>query len=420
MPSTDAQVGPLRGALDKITRPPILTISAGLFVVLALLMQLVSLATLPPVDACEGNPRTGDFLAFYTGAELIASGQGAHLYDLDIQERTQLAILDYPAQGWQPFVNPPGLAILLAWLRPFGYRSSFLVFDAVSVGLFALGAWRIRRHLPQVTATPLTAVTTLVAAMSFLPVVHTMLGGQNTVITLGLLAVGYSAWRDGQGVLLGVCVGLLSYKPQYAVIFGPLLLLGREWVAAAVAIALGFGHYALGALYLGWDWPLVMQETLEVYEPVERAIEGPYHFSLPRFAHYSLPPGWVTPFTTVTVLAVLGTSLWAAGRLDRDDPELGTKWGLWLCTAMLVSPHLNDYDSGLLVLPVVLLVERMLATTGGNPSLGFRLVVLAGWLSYLAKELAVALHFQPLVITLLVCWSLCLARLVRARSLVVG
>ncbi|MEO0603781.1 MAG: glycosyltransferase family 87 protein [Myxococcota bacterium] len=406
-------MNPLAGALDRLTRPPILTAVLAGLVGLQFLVVLVHLATLPPVDASDGAPGTGDFLAFYTGAALLAEGRGAELYDLDAQLAMQEQILAVTGMPWQPYVNPPGLAVLIAWVLPLGYRASFLLFCLTGVVLTGVAAVALRPHLPTLTADRARALATLLAVLAVQPVFHTLLGGQNTAITLAVLAIAYAAWRNGQAVVLGLCVGLLSYKPQYGVLFGVLLLLGRQWTAAGIAVLGGLSHYALGALYAGADWPLRMLETLRVYEPLELADEGPFHFSIPRVAAWTLGHDVGVPVGLVGSLAVAGVTVRSTWRALSDPRQLDLVWGLWLCGVMLVSPHLNDYDAGLLTLPVLFLVER--AAARGAVPLSLRLAALALWALYFTKDWAPDLGFQPLFLGLLGTWLAMLRALAYSR-----
>ena len=51
---------------------------------------------------------------------------------------------------------------------------------------------------------------------SFHPIIRTMFGGQNTVLTLFLLTAICACLRGRHLLWAGVLLGLLSYKPQYA------------------------------------------------------------------------------------------------------------------------------------------------------------------------------------------------------------
>jgi hypothetical protein len=78
---------------------------------------------------------------------------------------------------------------------------------------------------------------------------------------------------------------------------------------------------------------------------------------------------------------------------------------------MLVSPHLNYYDAGVLVLPVLLGLDHVIARYG-VPSVGWRVALVALWASYYSWKLGVILGFQPLVLVLAVVfiWLLILLR----------
>ena len=78
---------------------------------------------------------------------------------------------------------------------------------------------------------------------------------------------------------------------------------------------------------------------------------------------------------------------------------------------MLVSPHLNYYDAGVLVLPVLLGLDHTIARDG-VPILGWRIALVALWTSYNSWKLGVDLGFQPLVLVLaaVFIWLLILLR----------
>src|SRR5947209_6799003 len=65
-----------------------------------------------------------DFMAFYTGARLVLTGQHQQLYDLPTQAAFQEK-LDGPRVGVSGFVNPPQWALLVAPLGWLSYRAAF-------------------------------------------------------------------------------------------------------------------------------------------------------------------------------------------------------------------------------------------------------------------------------------------------------
>ncbi|MDG5467563.1 glycosyltransferase family 87 protein [Deltaproteobacteria bacterium IMCC39524] len=396
-----AERNPLVGALNRLTKPPWLTGALALLATLSIAVLAFHLATLPPIMGSEGNPQTGDFLAFYTGAATIAGGHGVALYDLDAQRTLQAALVGAKAANWQPYVNPPGLAILLSPFVSFGYHWAFFAFDAAGLFLFALAVRYLGSEIPALTRTSVAAWTTFLAVVAHQAVIHPLLGGQNTGITLSLLGLAYVAHRRDKRVYLGLVLGLLTFKPQYLLVLGPLMLLRGELLAVGIAGAVSIGHYALGAVFCGWDWPLRMLHTLQTYGPIEQASQGMNHFSLIATARHVLPEpfsAWVAVLGVGLVLAVMAVHL---RTLDRSHPGFPVAWGMVVSGTMLVSPHLNYYDAGVLVLPVLLGLDHVIARYG-VPGTVWRVALVALWASYNSWKLGPALGFQPLVLVLAV------------------
>jgi arabinofuranan 3-O-arabinosyltransferase len=279
-----------------------------------------------------------------------------------------------------------------------GFHGSFYAFDLFCIALFFLAAVQLKPYLPQLARTRWHAVTTLLSVLSLQQVLLPMVGGQNTTITLSLLTLAYCAHRGGRPVVLGLCLGLLSYKPQYLLLLLPFLALRREWVATGVAGGVVALHYLGGALVCGWDWPHRMLNAIAIFSPSERASMG--HFSLPRISEMLFDPPMQTAATVAGCALVVAVIVRALRRREGAPPALSPTWALLLCGSLLVSPHLNYYDAGVMVLPILLLVDHRMGTESRPLARGERLWLLFLWGVYPAWELAEHLHVQPLFFVL--------------------
>ena len=91
-------------------------------------------------------------------------------------------------------------------------------------------------------------------AFTFHPLFTAIGGGQNTAITLLLLAAMWRGLHDESDVLAGVAAGLLLFRPQYGIPMIGLLFLARHTRATAVAIGVGVGTWASMVPLLGVGW----------------------------------------------------------------------------------------------------------------------------------------------------------------------
>ncbi len=298
----------------------------------------------------------GDYPAFYAAGRIVAAGDAEELYSGERQIAEQQGLLSGREEGLGlPFVYPPFVAAAYAPLALLPYRASYVVYTLLLclavVGSVAL----LRGCLPWVGRYPFAMA---LLALTFLPFFSAVTGGQNTAVTLLIFAAGlHFAWR-GQDLAAGACLGLLFYKPQFAVIFLGLFVLARRWRIAGGMLLTAALLYAAGAAVSGWDWPLRWQRSLAAFLAAnqdanpEREVSwlGVSQALLGQGAPLALALGGGAALATAAGLA------WAfwAGRFA----GLPLLMGLAVAGALLIPPHVMPYDVGLLLLPVAVLAER--------------------------------------------------------------
>lgn len=384
----------LANAVATLLRPPVLTVLAVVNLALSIAFVAVWLA-ISLRDPRVGEPGTGDFMAFRVGAELIAEHRGAELYDFQAQQAVQERLeggRDDP--DGQRYLNPPGLAVVLAPLTSMPYLGAFAVWDAAMAAAAAVGLAALVRSTPQLPEDTASRLAIVALVVGYSPMLLTITGGQNTPLTFGLLALAWVGVTGRTWWLSGLAVGLLTYKPQYAVVAGLWLLATREWRALGLAGVLGLLHALLGAAVCGWDWPVAFLRAARAYGLAEAAEAQPNHFSWVRAAQWALPAPLGAIVGWVGGALVVARSGWIAARAP------GSRVGLAaLFTAgLLASPHLQYYDAGVLVIPV------MAGLAHRPPGTATRLLIGAAWLAWPAWKLAPELGFQPLTAILVALW----------------
>jgi hypothetical protein len=388
-----------RRLVERATRPPVLTWFAALqaLVVVAMLVRYV--ATLDGVVDRNCRVVVGDYLAFHTGATLVASGEGAALWDLDRQRAVQEALAGCRLDRWQPYVNPPLLAAALVPLTGLGPRGAFHAFGAFSIAALAVAMMALGRALPLLRTVPGAWPTALLLVYGFVPVATTLGGGQNTALTLALLAGFYAALHGRKDAWAGLWLGLLSYKPVLLPVLVLVLVLRRRGRALAVGASVVAAHYALGAAVAGADWPLRLFTTGARYRVLEWADNIATHISLLPFCERLSPGPIGTGIASAAIALVVFSAARVARRIragaSRVEPPL--PWAI-------ASAHLQYYDYGLAVLPVLLGVEHSLAT-GRALGTRERLFLAVGYLGYPAYTLSSRIGLQPLTLALVVLFA---------------
>ena len=303
---------------------------------------LVSFATGPGLHDRAGNVKGGDFVLFYAAGKIVAAHQTDHLYDPDLQEQIEHGLTG-ERSGRHGLINPPFFALPFVPLAALPYLAAFALWSALGIALL-MGTLRLVGRLD---AAPWV--------LAFVPVWAAISYGQNSLLSLFILAAVYVLLRHGHDRIAGAVLGCLLYKPQLVVLLAALLLLDRRWRAlaglgatavllAAVALALSVPA-TLAYLALGRSFATMLGE---------RGFPTAKMHSLYSF-FVLLLPGHLSAAAALALVSSL--AVLALVRL-RQPPYAADTLDRWYATAIwgtvLVSPHVPLYDLSLLVLPALL------------------------------------------------------------------
>jgi arabinofuranan 3-O-arabinosyltransferase len=287
-----------------------------------------------------------DFVNVWSAGRLVLDGHPPLAYDWDIQKQVQLAVLGQGYEGNFAWHYPPPFLFVAATLAHFPYAAAFVGWAAVSfVPYLAAVRAIIGRNLG------------FLLAAAF-PVVFTnTLVGQNGFLTASLIG-GTLVLMPRWPVLSGICLGLLSYKPQYGLLFPLVLIAASQWrvffaagVTAALLAAvswLAFGTESWQA-FVHW-MPMFNQAFL-----VEgRAPWGKLQsiFGLTRYFGGPEPFAWVLQATMSAAVAVLLALIWRSGRIQYPLKAAALAAG-----TLLVTPYLFLYDDMALAIAIAFLVR---------------------------------------------------------------
>jgi hypothetical protein len=333
-----------------------------------------------------------DFLAFYAAGRIVAAGDGRHLYEPERQAKEQreilgrdrgLAVFPYPA-----FVALP-YAVLAKLSLPWAYAIATLGMITATLSAVLL----LRKVSPTVRDQPALVSLLILASQPFNAA---LLGGQTVAFTFLCFAGIYSGLRRERPFQAGAWLGLLLYKPQMAAMLLVLLGCRFRWRPLAVAGLTAAALMLLGAAVAGIDWPRSFWELAagNYYRINVLAADGVRNISVPGVvAHLA---GENAAWSTVVALLCLGVAILLLG-VWRDYDPAGNRFSLQFAAAitgtLLISPHALFYEAGLLILPLIALVDRW-NETGKRP-----LLLLAGLFGFgQLWPLAGMLGFEPLAL----------------------
>ncbi|MDJ0954884.1 MAG: glycosyltransferase family 87 protein [Acidimicrobiia bacterium] len=346
-------------------------------VVLATLLTSVVFAA---VVFDEDDPESrlgGDFPAFYGAGKIAAAGDWDDLYSAERQQREQAGLID-DVGGYLYFSYPPFVAGAYAPLAELEYRWSFLVHTLVMLLALVGAVWLLWPWLRRLGWPP---AALLVAALAFYPILRAVPGGQNTTLSLFLLAAATRLDHDERPMAAGVALALLLYKPQFGVVAVPLLLVARRWRVLGGWGLGAAGLYALSALPLGWDWAAEWWRQATSFRDLNTAANGANFVSLPGFFENTSASA-VGPLLGYALAAGFGLGV-AFFWWRHPHTAALERYALIGAAVVLAAPQTLFYDAGLLLLGVVA-VSSIDTARAGTLAAG---MIALSWLQPLAEGL---------------------------------
>ena len=287
-----------------------------------------------------------DFVNVWSAGRLVLEGHPALAYDWDIQKQVQVAVLGQSYEGNFAWHYPPPFLFIAGVLAHFPYGIAYFGWAAVSF-------------------VPYLAVMRAIVGRSFglllaaaFPVVFTnALVGQNGFLTASLIG-GTLYLMPTRPVLSGICLGLLSYKPQYGLLFPLVLIAASQWkvffTAGSVALALAslsWLAFGLESWQAFFHWmPMFSQAFLTE----GRAPWGKMQsiFALVRYFGGTEQLGWLFQWIMSGTVAIVLAMMWRSRSISYSLKAAGLAAG-----TLLITPYLFLYDLTVLAIAVAFLVR---------------------------------------------------------------
>jgi hypothetical protein len=307
----------------------------------------------------EGLGIPTDFVNVWAAGRLALEGHPAQAWDWDIQKQVELALLRQDFPGYFAWHYPPPFLFVASLLARFPYTAAFMLWVSVSfVPYLAVMRAIVGRPFG------------LLLAVGFPMVFNNALVGQNGFLTAALIG-GTLYLMPARPILSGICLGLLSYKPQYGLLFPIVLIAASQWTvfftAGFVAVAMAFVSWlAFGTeswqAFFHW-MPMFSQAFLTEGKATWWKLQS--LFSLVRYFGGPEQLAWVCQWMLTAAVATALVLMW------RSRVSYPLKAAALAAGTLLTTPYLFMYDMMVLAIPVAFLVRIGLAT-------GFRRYELAG------------------------------------------
>ncbi|MDR3461797.1 MAG: glycosyltransferase family 87 protein [Beijerinckiaceae bacterium] len=328
-----------------------------------------------------GRPLGTDFSQFWVAGFEVAAGHPAQPYDNTAHAAAQAALFGQ-TDGFYSWPYPPyflGLAALFATLP---YLAALALWQTSTLALYLAAIW----HAAPIRRLGRTAVVSI--ALVYPAVTVNLVHGQNGFLTAALLGAG-ALLVPKRPVIAGVLLGLLAYKPQFALAV-PVALLAGGYFRTVFAAALTVAAATLAALAAFGSEPWhAFFASLEFTRHAVLEQGGPgFGKTQSAFAAVRLLGGSVSlayaiqGAVTVSVLVALAW-LW------RGERDHRLKAAGLIVASLLSTPYCLDYDLTVLGPAIALLVSYGIVR--GFPPYGKTLLAVIWALPLFARPLAAGL-----------------------------
>jgi hypothetical protein len=200
----------------------------------------------------------------------------------------------------------------------------------------------------------------LLLAAAFPVVLANTMVGQNGFLTAALIG-GALYLLPMRPILSGICLGLLSYKPQYGVLFPLVLVAASQWtvfitagVVAVVMAAVSWLAFGTESWQAFFHWmPMFSQAFFTEGRATWFKLQSV--FGLVRFSGGSEQLAWALQWAMTATVAVGTVWLW------RSRARYSLKAAGLATATLLITPYLFLYDMMVLAVPIAWLVRIGLA-----------------------------------------------------------
>lgn len=295
----------------------------------------------------------GDYVIYYTGAQIVRDGAGSDLYDLSLQRQYQAKFAAPIRAGALPFNHP---AYELLWHIPLtflSYVDAYVVWNLINAGLLlGLVRWfALRDH-------GALSWMCLIMAFGFYPVLAVLLHGQDSILLTCLIGASMLALKRQAQVGAGVLLALASFKPQLVL---PIALtwMCRPYRKAAVAwlvsvLLLGL----LSVSMVGITGTVRYLDLLSWIDKTNYTISPAIMPNLRGMIHLLLGkqyPNVVFPLTALLTLGVLVLMVRLWRRFPSENEQVfDLTVALTVTLTLLTSYHGYAHDFALLLLPALI------------------------------------------------------------------
>jgi len=260
-----------------------------------------------------------DYSVFWSASYVMLHGAPWQAYDFPTFSRLAAALFPYfRSEGLVAWLYPPTYLLLVTPFALLPFAIGYPLFVAFGIVVFGFAAWRVSG----LGATPGVRRVGAFALVGAPCVFVTAMLGQNALLTASCAALAVY-WADRRPMWAGLCIGLLSVKPQMALLFPFVLVAARAWRTIAWAALATAALGALSVLVCGVEsLPLFVASTglarsLILEHGVMFWFASPTPFAAFRLAGLPLGAAYAAHACVAAIAIAAACIVWARSRDTR-------------------------------------------------------------------------------------------------------
>jgi hypothetical protein len=296
----------------------------------------------------QGRPIANDFVNVVAAGRLALAGDAAAAYDWPTHKVAEVRAIGHDFENYYGWHYPPTFLFVAAALATLPYLAAALVWLTATLAVYTAAI----RHI-------LGSRTGLAVALGFPAALWNVTAGQNGFLTAALIG-GTLGLLERNPALAGVCLGLLTYKPQFGLLFPLALIADRRWLTILVAAATAGALAALSWLVFGsasWQafahWmPITSRVVLDEGGADWSRLQS--LFGLVRSHGGGEPLAWAVQIAGSATAAIGIVWLW------RSHASFDLKAAALAAATLFATPYLYMYDVVVLAVAVAFLLRFVL------------------------------------------------------------
>ena len=297
----------------------------------------------------NGNPVASDFIGIWSAGKAALAGDAAGAYDWATKSRLEAIATGYASGSFYPWLYPPPFLFVAAAFALLPVIPASIAWIAVTAPVYAAAIWGILKR-----------PSAIFIALGSPGALLNVSAGQSGFLTAAALG-GALGLMERHPTLAGVCLGLLTCKPQFGVLFPLVLIATGRWRVIVSAALTALAIAALSFLVFGpqvWDafWhsiPAANKLNFEFGGAGWNKWQSLYGAA--RALGADTTAAWALHGVVSAAVAVAVVVLW------RWDKPFDLKAGALAAGALIVTPYLFIYDLVALAVPVAFLLHYLLA-----------------------------------------------------------